>query len=190
MPFTILMCGHGSWSPSDDFVRLPKGVSMDFMVHHAKLMPTDDTMDVCDGSYPRPPSWTVEPFQACPNMTWTCYDMAEKSESTRRFQQNQKDQPGAIRFANSYRTLVDMRTLSIKLSAYLAHMDNEFRVDADKYGGIRLVWNCCTSVNLRPSAAGGRSGFNAAQYLDQYTHMDMTKDNPTPVNFTRRDGHG
>jgi hypothetical protein len=173
MALTVFMCGHGSWKPSDGYVMMPKGVSMTFIVHHAKLLYTTDMYEVCSGTYGKPSDRTVGEFQSCANMSWTRDEDSKVVECESRAQNNMGAAPACVVFPNHYGSLQD-NTGTIKLGDWLRASDSEFRTVCKQHGSIRLIWNCCAHMDLKSTSFGGEIGMNAAQGQDKYTHIDMT----------------
>lgn len=173
MSFTIFMCGHGSFKPNDGYFNLPRSCSMQFIVDHAKLLPTGDMFKVCGGTYNASPDRTVGQFGSVPNMSWTSDEVWKITECKNRLGTNNKVQQGAVIFPNDYANQLDNKK-TINLKTWFANNGEAIRNTVAAHGDIMFVWNCCSHLGLKATKEGGNIGVNAGQSETSYTFLNLT----------------
>lgn len=190
MALTIFLCGHGSWNPKDDFIQLPPGCSLTFIVHHAKLLPTDDMYRVCGGTYTGEPDRTVgapgSVVRTCPNMTWTRDEPGKITICDQRLKANAAAQPAIVMFPNHMPGQLDNSgslTLKKFFDDYWAPIGQQMLT---QYGQVEFIWNCCSHVALKPSAMGAELGVNAGQFDNRFEHLSLVGGGITPIGKVTR----
>jgi hypothetical protein len=146
---------------------------MTFIVHHAKLLPTGDMYRVCGGTYPNEPDRTIGAFQSCPDMTWTADEPQKIVQCNNQLNTNIGVGPAVNYFPNHFPALLDGNQ-SVRLSRFFSHFENDFRAFVQQYRTVRMIWNCCSHMGLRPSVRGGEIGINSGQQINGYVHLNLT----------------
>jgi hypothetical protein len=173
MAFTIFMCGHGSYKPNSGYFDLPKGCSLEFVVNHAKLLPTGDMFKICGGTYAAASDRTVGEFGSVPNMSWTADELWKITECKKRLLANPKIKLGAVIFPNDYDPQLDGEQ-TITLKQWFSNNAEAIRNTVATYGNVLFIWNCCSHIGLKSTSKGAEFGVNAGQSETSYTFLDLT----------------
>ena len=172
MPFTIFMCGHGNYAVNNGYFTLPKGCSLEFVVNHAKLLPTDDMYKVCEGTYGAASDRTIGEFGTAPNMTWTADEAYKIDICRKKLQANPKVKLGAAIFPNDYAGQLD-GSQAITLKQWFTVNAEAIRNTVASYGNVHFVWNCCSALSLKASNQGADIGMNAGQFETEYAFLNL-----------------
>lgn len=174
MAITVFLCGHGGWNPDDGYFELPKGCSLEFIVHHAKLLPTQDMYKVCGGTYTGTSDRTVGEFKSAPNMSWSADAPGKIGICNANLATNAGVGPAAVLFPNHFAGQLDGND-TITLKKWFKDNEDMIRNTVKANGGsAHFVWNCCSALNLKATANGANFGVNAGQDETTYTFLDLT----------------
>lgn len=157
MSMTIFLCGHGSHDVADGFVTVPKNVSVVFYGHYMKTVVAGDTNKLLDGTYVGEPHNVVGPWKTCPNMTLHATTVDHRQQKQNAFNNGPGGGNRLIYFCPG--APPNKETLE---NIFIAQQD-AFRIYAEQFGDVKLVWACCRSVRLkgRHQELADKAGVNA-----------------------------
>jgi hypothetical protein len=150
---TVFLHGHGGWKPSMGFVEVPKGCSVSFYTHFAKLLNQTMVLQILNGTYTGEFDRTVPAFHSAPNV--------QISSLT----------PALVKWAKDNNTSGTTMVL-MPASPPVVRMSLEKVMDlAIKAIGpdLDFRWLCCQALQLK-KAGGGELGVNASDRTAQAGH--------------------
>lgn len=154
MATLIYLHGHGSWAPSMGFTDVPKGCSLSFYTHFAKLLNQTMVAQILNNSFAGTLDRTIGEFKKAPNCRMSSLTADQKDWATQQAQ------------GKGY------RLLTLQAAPPVVRMDLAQLLDhcRSKYQGeLDIRWLCCQSLSLKQ--VGGRGlGLNASDRTAQAGH--------------------
>jgi hypothetical protein len=160
MAFEIFMCGHGSYTPDNGFVIVPKGTTVKFYSHFMKTVLKPDTEQLVSGQYAGEPHQVIEAYHNCPNMTLHPPDSNEHiagKENARSMNPNKDN------------ILVYFTDDDITLKEFFDNNKDILEDISRKFGGIDIKWACCRATKFKGShrKLADEVGVNAIDRFNQ-----------------------
>lgn len=157
----IFLSGHGGWTPSNGFIKVPARCSVHFYTHFAKLLLTDMEEKILRGQW-KQTERSHGPYTNVPNMTlygqpadWT--KRAEKRLNRSVWGQNAHvlaapDEDDQATLEELFDSLLEVGPLPEE---------------------VHFHWLCCSHVSLKP-AGGADIGFNASDFVHNPKHQGLS----------------
>lgn len=179
MSFVVYLCGHGSWAPKNGYTSTPRGCSMNFMIHHAKTLPTMNMYALCKGEYENQdnPERKIPPLHQVPDMTWIADESRKIKQCEKNLKLNDSIEHGAVLAPNHFswaklrktkkkKTTAEKRKTS--LSEFFEAYQDQIEAWVSQYGEVQFVWSCCTELKMNKTAMGKTIGINAQEGPEKY----------------------
>lgn len=157
----IFLSGHGGWTPSSGFTKMPARCSLHFYTHFAKLLMTDMETKILAGSW-RTVERSHGPYMTAPNMTlygqpaaWT--------------QRAEKALDHGVWGADATILALPDEDDEATLSELFEEMIKAGPLEED----VHFHWLCCSHVDLKP-AGGADVGFNASDFVHNSGYQGLS----------------
>lgn len=153
MATTVFLHGHGGWKPSMGYVNVPKGCSVSFYTHFAKLLNGTMVEQILTGTYTGDFDRTVPAFHSAPNVQMSSLpaslaQWAKDKNTTGISMVLLPNSPPVVRMSLE-------KLMELSIGAFGSDLD--FR------------WLCCQALQLKDT--GGRAqGVNASDRTAQAGH--------------------
>ncbi len=157
----IFLSGHGGWTPSDGFTKVPARCAVHFYTHFAKLLMTDMEEKILRGK------WTHAErshgaFMTVPNMTL----YGQPADWTK----NAKKRLNRSVWGNDAEILAaPNEDDQINLSELFDLLTEEGPLPED----LNFHWLCCSHVSLK-EAGGADIGFNASDFVHNPKYQGLS----------------
>lgn len=160
----VFLHGHGGWKPQDGYTKVPKGCSISFYTHFAKLLNQTMVVKIMDGTFNGELDRTVGQFGSVPDLVMSNLPQAQLTSQENRFFAGigqptpNGDQP----------VLCTLPAAPPTHRCSLATLMNHVRENMT--GEIEFRWLCCQSLGLKQ--VGGRAlGLNASDRTAMNGHQ-------------------
>lgn len=154
MPTTVFLHGHGNWAPSMGYTTVPKGCTISFYTHFAKLLNGSMVEQILDNNYIGELERTIGPFGTVPNLRLSSLTQAQRD--------------WAIQKADASGLL--LVTLPAAPPNHRMSLEELMAWCVENIGSeLDFRWLCCQSLSL--TQTGGRAlGLNASDRTVQEGH--------------------
>jgi hypothetical protein len=154
MATTVFLHGHGSWAPIMGYTSVPKGCSVSFYTHFAKLLNQTMVTQILDNTYTGELDRTIGAFGSVPNLRMSSLTASQKTWAEDKANITGLTvvilpaAPPTVRW-----TLIELMDWCVENIG----KDLDFR------------WLCCQSLTLKDQG-GRKEGLNASDRTAQAGH--------------------
>lgn len=150
----VFLHGHGSWAPDMGYTQVPKGCSVSFYTHFAKLLNATMVKQILGGTYTGELDRTLDAFKTVPNVRMSSLTPGQVANAGKWF-----SGAGAI----VHMLPASPPTMRKTLEELMGECIQAYGPDIDFH------WLCCQSLRL--AQVGGRElGLNASDRTAQVGH--------------------
>lgn len=154
MSTKVFLHGHGSWAPSMGYVTVPKGCSVSFYTHFAKLLNATMVRQILGGTYAGDLDRVIGEYKSVPNVRMSSLTGGQIMNANNWF-----NGIGAVLHMLPASPPVVRMTLQELMDECMQTIDDS----------IDFHWLCCQSLTLNQQ--GGRAlGLNASDRTAQVGH--------------------
>jgi hypothetical protein len=151
MATKVYLHGHGSWKPSMGHILMPKGCSIVFYTHFAKLLNQTMVKQILEGAYAGDTDRTIGEFKAAPNLQMSSLTHDQMKWANQTFAGT-----GAVLHMLPAGPPMKRKSLEALIDECVQAFGKE----------IEFHWLCCQSLAL--TQMGGRAvGLNASDRTAQ-----------------------
>ena len=147
----VFLSGHGGWSPSLGYTKVPPNCTVIFYTHFAKLLMTDMEGQILRGDYTQVER-AHKQFNMVPNMKL----YGQPDAWTRSAEDNLNE---AFWGADAKVVALDDEDDEMTLSEMFAELNEGPKLPEE----VTFHWLCCSHVGLK-AAGGADIGFNASDF--------------------------